>query len=268
MTKIYVKAWGSVDRQNCREELLCEEDGVSVLRLTDFDQLIDKKWKHETRRAGRFSKLMLAAASECFRNSLVPLTDQGPNRAIFQVTAAGESEDAATMNRAMLNPNSGVISPTHFVSIVSQMALLALSAKIGTTSDAYAISVQCGGLAAALRLAARGILTGRLDEAWVGVGVICTASAADHSLLVSFPGSNVITSYHEGAAWIVLSKDGGRHSVTLEVSESDHQTRPDISKSYCPSDDATALCRWLDHSQSDHSWLVHGSGMAFQFKKT
>jgi hypothetical protein len=268
VTKIYVKAWGSVDRQNCREELLCEDDGVSLRRLIDFDEMIDTKWKHETRRAGRFSKLMLAAASECFRNSLAPLTGPGLNRGIYQVTGAGESEDAATINQAIRNPNSNVISPTTFVSIVSHMALLALSDKVGTTSDVYALSTQFGGLAAGLRLAARGIITGRLDEAWVGVGEICTPTAADHGLRVSFPGSKVITAYHEGAAWIVLSKNAGENSASLEVSASDLTTMPDGSKSYCLSDDAVTLSHWLSDSQSDKSWSIHGSGMAFQFKKT
>lgn len=268
MTKIYVKAWGSVDRQNCREELFCEADGVSLLRLIDFDQMIDTKWKHETRRAGRFSKLMLAAASECFRNSLTPLTEPGLNRGIYQLTGAGESEDAATIMHAIRNPNGHVISPTHFVSIVSHMPLLALSDKIATTSDVYALSTQFGGLAAGLRLAARGIITGRLDEAWVGVGEICTPTPADHGLRVSFPGSNVIKAYHEGAAWIVLSKEAGENCASLDVSASTLTTMPDCSKSYCLSDDAVTLSQWLSQPQSDKSWSIHGSGMAFQFKKT
>ncbi|MCX6125995.1 MAG: hypothetical protein NTV34_14780 [Proteobacteria bacterium] len=268
MTKIYVKAWGSVDRQNCEQELISEEDGISLLRLVEVDKFIDPKWQQSIRRAGRFSKLMLAAASECFRSSLVPLTEPGLNRAVFLATATGESGDAQAMNHAIRNPDSHIISPTHFVSIVSQMAILALADKLKTTRDVYALAMQRGGLAASLRLAARGISTGRLDEAWVGVGEICTPSAIEHSTRVSFSGSNEITSYHEGAAWIVLSKHGDEYNVTLEMTASNQTTQPDLSKSYCPSDDATTLSRWLSDSQSANSWCLHGSGMEFQFKKT
>ena len=268
MTKIYVKAWGSVDRGNCEQELHCEEAGISLLRLVGVEKFIDPKWQHSTRRAGRFSKLMLAAASECFRCSVQPLTEPGFNRAVFLATATGESEDAQSMNHAIRNPNSHIISPTHFVSIVSQMALLALAAKIGTTKDVYALAMQRGGLAACLRLAARGLSTGRLDEAWVGVGEICTPSALEHSTRISFSGSNEITSYHEGAAWIVLSRHGDKQSVTLEMSASDQKIVPDLSRSYCPSDDATTLSRWLSDFQSNTLWSLHGSGMEFQFKKS
>ena len=268
MTKIYVKAWASIARHNCQEEVFQEEEGIVLRRLLGVDKFIDPMWRNYARRAGRYTKLMLAASSEGFRQFPGLTSDMPLNRGIFLVTATGESEDAVAINQAIANPATHMISPTHFVSTVSQTALLALASRIGTTSDVYAIARQSGGLAAGLRLAVRAIGSGRLDEAWVGVGEICTATPFAHSKRVGFFGSNSLRSFHEGGAWIVLSKTGYDQSVSVDVTISDQERAPDPQQSYCPSDDAIALCEWLGNPESDHAWAIQGSGMEFRFKKS
>ena len=267
MSKIYIKAWGSIDRRNGREEVFEQEDAVTLMRLHGYEAMIDTQWRGYARRAGRYTKMMLAAASECFRHPNMLQPQHPCSRGVFLATATGESEDAVAINRAIALPDQFMISPTHFVSTVSQTSLLAVASRLGTTSNVFGLAAQHSGLTAGLRLAVRAIETGRLDEAWVGVGEICTATPVGHSKRVAFDGSDRFKTYHEGGAWIVLSRNSSDNVARLTYSQSEEVTPPDCTGSYCPADDATNLCEWLDDGKGDFSWTVSGSGMSFRFEK-